>query len=167
MEKVSFFEYVKADLRANRGGAKFQLFCLLFRTCSLARRSSLPWRLLCLPIILIYKIYSEILLSIEIPTSTNIGPGLAIRHGFGIVVHSKATLGANVILRQGVTIGARRTGESLAPSIGNDVEFGVNSVTLGDIHIGSGAKIGAGAVVLHSVPEGAFALGVPARIKSA
>lgn len=50
------------------------------------------------------------------------------------------------------------------PVIEDDVTIDANAVLLGDIVIHKGAKIGAGAVVLCNVPEGATAVGVPARV---
>lgn len=50
------------------------------------------------------------------------------------------------------------------PVIEDDVSIGANAVLLGDITVHKGAKIGAGAVVLCDVPEGATAVGVPAKV---
>ena len=50
------------------------------------------------------------------------------------------------------------------PLVGDDVIIGAGALLLGDITIGCGAKIGAGSVVLHDVPAGETAVGVPARI---
>ena len=50
------------------------------------------------------------------------------------------------------------------PVIEDDVTIGANAVLLGDIVVHRGAKIGAGAVVLCDVPEGATAVGVPAKV---
>lgn len=62
-----------------------------------------------------------------------------------------------------MTIGESKSG---VPSLGNNVSIGVNATLVGGIEIGDNAIIGAGAVVVKSVPEGAVAIGVPARIKS-
>lgn len=48
--------------------------------------------------------------------------------------------------------------------IGNDVWVGVNTVILSGVKIGTGAIIGAGAVVTHDVPAFAVVAGVPAKI---
>jgi len=48
--------------------------------------------------------------------------------------------------------------------VGDDVYFGLNSVVLGNVTIGRGAVVGAGAVVTSDVPSGAIVAGVPARI---
>jgi serine O-acetyltransferase len=71
-------------------------------------------------------------------------------------------LGDRVRLMGNNTIGAARDDGS--PTIGNDVEIGCGARILGPVRIGHGAVIGANAVVLHDVPDGATAVGVPARI---
>ena len=81
----------------------------------------------------------------------------------GSCVHPDAVIGRNCVLIQGVTIGYR-SGPISAPTLGDDVMFGANACALGPIHIGDGARIGAGAVVLQDVPAGASAVGVPARV---
>ena len=68
------------------------------------------------------------------------------------------------MLRQGVTLGLRRTNERGAPRIGNRVDIGAGAKVLGPVRIGDGAVIGANAVVLDDVPAGAVAVGIPARI---
>lgn len=49
------------------------------------------------------------------------------------------------------------------PVLGDNVEIGVGAKVLGRIHIGNNVKIGANAVVIRDVPDGATAVGVPAR----
>lgn len=48
--------------------------------------------------------------------------------------------------------------------IGNDVWIGNRAIILGNIEIGDGAVIGAGAIVTKNVPPYAVVVGVPARI---
>ncbi len=83
--------------------------------------------------------------------------------GLGIVIHKDAVVGSNVHIDQGVTIGGNAK-EVGVPTIGDGVYVGAGAKILGPIHIGKGAKIGANAVVLCDVPEGATAVGIPARI---
>jgi serine O-acetyltransferase len=83
-------------------------------------------------------------------------------HSNGIVIHPRASIGPNCLIFQQVTIGTAK-GEGV-PTLGAGVEIGAGARILGDIVIGDNAKIGANAVVLCDVPEGATAVGVPARI---
>ena len=50
------------------------------------------------------------------------------------------------------------------PTLGNRVIVGSNSTVLGAIHIGDGARIGSGSVVIREVPPGATIVGVPGRV---
>ena len=78
-----------------------------------------------------------------------------------------AVRGDGCMIRQNCTLGVRRINDpGAAPTLEAGVELGAGAVILGRIRIGYGAKIGANAVVLIDVPAGAFALGVPATIRS-
>lgn len=100
-----------------------------------------------------YKVVTEGLMGIELPVSTSVGPGLRLRHGFGIVVNPATVIGSHVMLRQGVTLGNRVRSDD-CPVIEDDVEIGVGAVVIGAIRVGRGAKIGPGAVVYTDVPPG-------------
>lgn len=105
----------------------------------------------------------ETVTGISLPPDARIGPGLRIYHFGNIFVHSCAVIGRNCTLRQGVTIG-NVVGDGRAPVIEDDVEFGAYAQVLGHVRISSGAKIGPLSLVLTDVPEGATAMGAPARI---
>lgn len=51
-----------------------------------------------------------------------------------------------------------------APRIGRNCYIGAKATIIGNITIGDNVKIGAGAVVISDIPDGAIAVGVPARI---
>jgi serine O-acetyltransferase len=101
---------------------------------------------------------------VELPCETQVGRRLRIEHPGGIVISGDSILGNDVILRNGVTIGLRRTGLRGSPMIGDRVDIGAGAKILGEISIGDGAKIGANAVVLCNVPKGCIAVGVPAKV---
>jgi serine O-acetyltransferase len=101
---------------------------------------------------------------IELPYSVSVGWGVIIEHQGGIVVHGSSVIGDGCVLRQNCTLGIRRMDAiHEAPRLGNSVELGAGAVLLGGVTIGDRARIGANAVVLDDVPEGALAIGVPAR----
>ena len=102
-------------------------------------------------------------IGVSLPKSVRIGPGLRIWHFGGIFIHPETVIGANCTLRQGVTIGNREQ-DGPVPVLGDDVELGAYAQVLGGIRLGHGCKIGAMAVVLCDVPDGATAVGAPARI---
>lgn len=110
------------------------------------------------------KIASQILTGIDLPCEASVGSRLKFEHFGGIIVSGDAVIGDDVIIRNGVTIGLKRTNEPGAPVIGNRVDIGAGAKLLGRIRVGDGAVIGANAVVLRDVPAGALAVGIPARI---
>lgn len=112
----------------------------------------------------LYKFVTEYVLGSEIHWRAEIGPGLRIYHGYGLVVHSNAKIGANCTLRQGVTLGSKDEDGIETPIIGNDVNIGASALIIGSLSIGDGAKIGAGAVIVSDVPAMASAVGNPAKV---
>jgi serine O-acetyltransferase len=110
----------------------------------------------------LYRV-TETLFGIGLPKSARVGPGLRIWHFGNIFIHTKVMIGSHCTLRQGVTIG-NRYNDDRVPVIGDNVEFGAYAQVLGDIRIGNNCKIGAMSVVLSDVPDGATAIGIPARI---
>ena len=81
------------------------------------------------------------------------GEGLFIDHGSGLVIGETATIGDDVTLYQGVTLGGTgfETGKR-HPTVQDNVTIGSGAKLLGPIEIGHGAKIGANSVVVHDVP---------------
>lgn len=100
-----------------------------------------------------------------IPYKTRIGTeNVHFGHnGMGVVLDYRCVIGNNVRIDQHVTIGIRWD-EKIAPIIGDNVRIGAGAKILGSIKIGNNARIGANAVVLKDVPDGATAVGVPAKI---
>lgn len=108
--------------------------------------------------------FNRLLFATVIPSSAQIGDRCVFGYsGLGIVIHKDACIGNRVHICQNVTIG-RHPGKEGVPTIQDDVYLGPGAVVSGMIIVGRGASIGANAVVLHDVPAGAVAVGVPARI---
>ena len=102
---------------------------------------------------------------IEIHPGAKIGEGFFIDHGMGVVIGETAEIGDNVVLYQGVTLGGTsRQKVKRHPTLGNNVVVGVGAKLIGDITIGENSKIGAGSVVVTSVPANATVVGVPGRV---
>lgn len=87
----------------------------------------------------------------------NVGGGLYVGHGWGTVVNAKC-IGRNFRVGQNVTIGSRNLKE---PIIGNNVSVWTNAIVLGDITIGNNCQIGAGGIVVKSLPDNSIV--VPAK----
>ncbi|MCW7537518.1 serine acetyltransferase [Aquabacterium sp. A7-Y] len=90
------------------------------------------------------------------------GPGFVLIHPVGVVINSSVRGGRNVWLESSVVIGDNRGG---CPTLGDDIFVGSGAKVIGGLRIGAGARIGANAVVLHDVPAGATAVGIPARVR--
>ena len=82
-----------------------------------------------------------------------------------MVIGETAEIGDDVLLYQGVVLGGTSlTKGKRHPTLRNNVVMGTGAAALGAITIGDGAQIGAGSVVVKSVPPGATVVGVPGRI---
>ncbi len=102
---------------------------------------------------------------IEIHPGAGIGPGFFIDHGMGVVIGETTEIGSNVTLYQGVTLGGTGTERGKRhPTLGDNVVVGAGAKVLGNIKIGNHVKIGAGSVVIHSVPDNCTVVGIPAEI---
>jgi len=88
------------------------------------------------------------------------GPGFVLVHSNGVVINGAVRGGKDIKIEHQVTIGAER-GQS--PVLGDDIFVGAGAKIIGPVRIGSGVRVGANAVVLADVPDGATAVGVPAR----
>ncbi len=102
---------------------------------------------------------------IEIHPGAQIGKGLFIDHGNGVIIGETTIIGDNVTLYQGVTLGG--TGKEHGkrhPTIGNNVMISAGAKVLGSFTIGDNSKIGAGSVVLSQVPPCSTVVGVPGRV---
>jgi serine O-acetyltransferase len=113
----------------------------------------------------ILKLASQILTGIDLPCEAIVGRRFCIEHFGGIVISGDAVFGDDCVVRNGVTVGLRRTGVAGAPILGNRVDIGAGAKVLGAIRIGDDVSIGANAVVLCDVPARSIAVGVPAQIK--
>jgi serine O-acetyltransferase len=100
--------------------------------------------------------------SAEIAIVTEIAGGLYVPHPYGIVIGS-ASIGRGVTILQNVTIG-KRGDEENDPVIEDGVELFAGAVVIGPVRLGRNSKVGANSVVISDVPEGATAVGSPARI---
>ena len=102
---------------------------------------------------------------IEIHPGAQIGKGLFIDHGSGVIIGETTIIGDNCTLYQGVTLGG--TGKEQGkrhPTLGNNVMVSAGAKVLGSFKVGDNSKIGAGAVVIKEVPDNATVVGVPGRV---
>ena len=102
---------------------------------------------------------------IEIHPGAQIGKGVFIDHGMGVVIGETAIVGDYSLIYQGVTLGG--TGKESGkrhPTLGENVVVGGGAKVLGNIQIGNNVRIGAGSVVLRDVPSNCTVVGIPGRV---
>lgn len=103
--------------------------------------------------------------NIQIAWDTKIGEGFYIGHCGRIIVNGKAVLGKNINIATGVTIGQENRGKRKgAPTLGNNVWIGTNSVIVGKITIGSDVLIAPLSYVNFDVPDHSIVIGNPAKV---
>lgn len=102
---------------------------------------------------------------IEIHPGAQIGKGLFIDHGSGVIIGETTIIGDNVTLYQGVTLGGtgKETGKR-HPTLKDNVMVSAGAKILGSFTVGENSKIGAGAVVLQEVPSNCTVVGIPGRV---
>jgi serine O-acetyltransferase len=110
----------------------------------------------------VLSMVSRTVTGIEIHPAAQIGRGLFIDHGAGVVIGETAQIGNDVTLYQGVTLGGTgfATGKR-HPTVQDNVTIGSGAKLLGPITIGHGAKIGANSVVITDVPPNSTVVGNP------
>ncbi|NJP21182.1 MAG: serine O-acetyltransferase [Hydrococcus sp. CRU_1_1] len=104
------------------------------------------------------------LTGIEIHPGADIGKGVFIDHGMGVVIGETAIVGDYTLIYQGVTLGG--TGKESGkrhPTLGKHVVVGAGAKVLGNIQIGDRVRIGAGSIVLRDVPSTCTVVGIPGR----
>ncbi|MCT7307327.1 MULTISPECIES: serine O-acetyltransferase [Ralstonia] len=110
-----------------------------------------------------------VVFGIEIAARCEIGPGLYFPHTQGTVIGAWS-IGKNAVIYQGATLGAKELdfaySEVSRPRLDDNVTIGAGAKVLGGVRLGHGARVGANAVVITSIPEGALAVGVPAKISN-
>lgn len=108
---------------------------------------------------------ARFLTGVEIHPGAQIGCGVFIDHGMGVVIGETAIVGDYALIYQGVTLGG--TGKESGkrhPTLGENVVVGAGAKVLGNLQIGDNVRIGAGSVVLRDVPSDCTVVGVPGRI---
>lgn len=172
MNILKLFEYIGSDLKMLSGRTKSNNFIFLsprFLPVFLIRLSRYFYlKLLGKPLAFILSWLNIVFFGIECTPKTNIGHGLLIPHSNGIVIGA-LSLGNNVTIFQGVTIGAKEFDSTFSidqrPIIGNNVVIGAGAKILGGIKLGDSIVVGANAVVLQSFTKNILLVGIPAKPK--
>ncbi|HHT9137221.1 MAG TPA: serine O-acetyltransferase [Candidatus Wunengus sp. YC60] len=108
---------------------------------------------------------NRFLTGIEIHPAAEIGRGVFIDHGMGVVIGETAVVGDGCLIYKGVVLGGTTTEKTKRhPTLGRKIIVGSNACILGNITIGDYVRIGSGSVVVKDVPPHATVVGVPGRI---
>jgi serine O-acetyltransferase len=162
------FELIREDYRTHRRDWTLPGFraVVVYRFGVWVR--GLRVRLLRAPLSRIYNFlyrYVRNHYAIELPSSAKVGRRVVIGHQGGIVVHWRAEIGDDCLIRQNVTLGAVNEERVLqAPILGNRVEVGCGAAIIGAVHIGENVRIGPNAVVTVNIPADSTVVASPARI---
>jgi serine O-acetyltransferase len=106
---------------------------------------------------------------IDFPWRTEIGPGFVITHGWGFVISHHSTVGSNVTVYHGVTIGQKdeisADGRVTSyPTIADEVWIGAHAVIAGGVVVGRGSRIAPGTIVTGDVEPYSIVGGNPMRV---
>ena len=167
---LSLYQLVRSDLRAKAqwcyGEASWRNLVktlltdgtaamLWYRLMQWARR----WRLM--PLEMLCNKLNAICCNCIIGRGAEFGPAFVLIHSTGVVINGQVRGGSHVYLEHQVTIGAER---DQSPRLGDRVFVGAGAKILGPVNIGQNCRIGANAVVVHDIPSGATAVGIPAKV---
>lgn len=108
---------------------------------------------------------SSRIFGVDIHPKAKIGSGIMFDHATALVIGETAEVGDYTSILHNVTLGGsgKETGDR-HPKIGTNVMIGAGSKILGNITVGSCARVAAGSVVLEDVPKETTVAGVPAKV---
>lgn len=178
-EDFRLLSYLAADLRRSRflmhglsdgmSGLRLWLGALSprFMPVLLCRLAHGMYRWKLGPLAKLISMLNFFLFGIEIAVRCPIGRGLFLPHTQGTVIGAWS-IGENVTIFQGVTLGAKELDfsylESSRPIVEDGVTIGSGAKVLGGLTLGSSSRIGANAVVLNDIAPGVLAVGIPAKV---
>lgn len=175
------FEALKSDTVRKRGKYKFSYVVkgyffdrsfrpiITFRLCQSTMKSKFPGKFIHYYFRWLHKLACD-RAGMDFPWKTAIAGGFTMTHGWGIVINGKATIGKNVTLFNGVTLGQRdrinEFGERSTqyPVIEDEVWIGPHAVIVGGVTIGRGSRIAGNSFVTESIPPYSTVAGNPAVI---
>ncbi len=168
----TFIKFIKSDFSiikerdpAARGFLEIILCYPGFQALFMHRISHSLWKY---KIPLLPRVLSQFTRSftgIEIHPGAQIGRGVFIDHGMGVVIGETSQIGNRCLLYQGVTLGG--TGKDHGkrhPTLEANVVVGAGAKVLGAITVGTNTRIGAGSVVVRDVDADSTVVGIPGRV---
>ncbi|OGQ84363.1 MAG: serine O-acetyltransferase [Deltaproteobacteria bacterium RIFCSPLOWO2_12_FULL_60_19] len=123
------------------------------------------WRLRLTTLARFVSHVGRFLTGIEIHPGAKIGRRFFIDHGMGVVIGETSEIGDDVTLYQGVTLGGTSTERiKRHPTIEESVTIFSGAAVLGPVTVGRHSRVGAGSVLVTSVPPHSTVVGVPGRV---
>jgi len=105
------------------------------------------------------------LTGIEIHPGAKIGRRFFIDHGMGVVIGETSEIGDDVTIYQGVTLGGTSTAPiKRHPTIEDSVTIFSGAAVLGPVIVGRHSRVGAGSVLVTSVPPHSTVVGIPGKV---
>ena len=105
------------------------------------------------------------LTGIEIHPGAKIGRRFFVDHGMGVVIGETSEIGDDVTIYQGVTLGGTSTAPiKRHPTIEDSVTIFSGAAVLGPVTVGRHSRVGAGSVLVTSVPPHSTVVGIPGKI---
>jgi serine O-acetyltransferase len=105
------------------------------------------------------------LTGIEIHPGAKIGNRFFIDHGMGVVIGETSEIGDDVTIYQGVTLGGTSTERiKRHPTIEDSVTIFSGAAVLGPVTVGRHSRVGAGSVLVTTVPPHSTVVGIPGKV---
>lgn len=117
------------------------------------------WKLA--PVAMIFNKINAVCCQCIIGRNADFGPGFVLIHSQGVVINSNVRGGRQIFIEHQVTIGAEK---NHTPVLADNIFIGAGAKIIGPVRIGRFSRVGANAVVLHDVPDGATVGGIPAKV---
>ncbi len=167
---MNIFRLIITDIRAKAewlygggGGGNWLKACLTDGTLAMVVYRKMQWfqRWHVTPLAMVCNKFNVVFGGCVIGRGAVFGERLVLVHSQGIVINGAVRGGSDIKIEHQVTIGAEK---NTAPVLGNNIFIGAGAKIIGAVKIGNDVKIGANAVVTKDVPDGATAVGIPARV---
>jgi serine O-acetyltransferase len=114
-----------------------------------------------IPLAMVCNKLNAILCQCIIGRGAEFGPGFVLIHSQGVVINGQVRGGSRIFIEHQVTIGAER---DQSPLLADDIFLGAGAKVIGPVQLGRQVRVGANAVVVKNVPDGATVGGIPARV---
>ncbi len=168
----TFIKFIKSDFSiikerdpAARGILEILICYPGFQALVMHRISHKLWKYKIPLIPRVISQFTRFFTGIEIHPGAQIGRGVFIDHGMGVVIGETSQIGNRCLLYQGVTLGG--TGKDHGkrhPTLEENVVVGAGAKVLGAITVGTNTRIGAGSVVVRNVEADSTVVGIPGRV---